>query len=64
MHRLGGIEDPLIHFVEIRYLTLSGCGEPVHGDQWWFVHTDGLFFSANGGVTPKKVLDSHGKPTH
>ncbi len=30
------------------------------GERWWFVFTDGLYFSADGGTTLAKVLDERG----
>ncbi len=39
---------------------IAACGEHAQGDKWWFVHTDGLYFSADGGVSLKKVLDQAG----
>ncbi len=39
---------------------IAASGEHAQGDKWWFVHTDGLYFSADGGVSLKKVLDQAG----
>jgi len=45
--------------------TMSGliaaCGDPRQGDRWWFVHTDGLYTSPDGGVTLNKFLDESGR---
>jgi hypothetical protein len=40
---------------------IAACGEVHQGDQWWFVFTDGLFASADGGVTLNKVMDENGR---
>ncbi|MCX6996696.1 MAG: PA14 domain-containing protein [Kiritimatiellaeota bacterium] len=40
---------------------IAACGEHAQGNQWWFVHTDGLYFSPDGGATLNKVLDESGK---
>jgi hypothetical protein len=40
---------------------IAACGEHAQGDQWWFVHTDGLYFSPDGGATLSKVLDESGR---
>ena len=39
---------------------IAACGEHAQGDQWWFVQTDGLYFSPDGGATLNKVLDQTG----
>ena len=39
---------------------IAACGDRRKGDKWWFVHTDGLYFSHDGGVTIRKVLDEKG----
>ena len=39
---------------------IAACGDSRRGDKWWFVHTDGLYFSPDGGRTLKKVLDQKG----
>lgn len=41
---------------------IAACGEQDRGDRWWFMHTDGLYSSPDGGVTLKKVLDEIGTP--
>lgn len=41
---------------------ISACGDQHRGDKWWFVHTDGLYHSADGGSTLTKVMDERGKP--
>ena len=40
---------------------IAACGEHLQGDKWWFVHTDGLYFSPDGGTTLNKVLDQTGR---
>ena len=42
---------------------ISACGEFLHGQQWWILATDGLYQSADGGVTLLKVLDEKGDST-
>jgi hypothetical protein len=41
---------------------LSVAGDEKRGEAWWFVHTDGLYHSHDGGVTLTKVLDAAGRP--
>jgi hypothetical protein len=41
---------------------ISIFGEFRHGRQWWLLATDGLYRSADGGATLKKVLDEKGTP--
>jgi hypothetical protein len=41
---------------------IAACGDQNQGDKWWFVHTDGLYHSTDGGTTLKKVLDEKGTP--
>ena len=41
---------------------ISLCGEFRHGQLWWLLATDGLYRSADGGITLKKVLDENGAP--
>ncbi len=55
---------------EWEWLTLKGavpkggliavCGEVGLGQKWWFVFTDGLYFSNDGGATLSQVLDERG----
>ena len=40
---------------------IAACGEHLQGDKWWFVHTDGLYYSADGGATVNKVMDESGR---
>ena len=39
---------------------IAVCGEPIQGDTWWFVHTDGLYVSTDVGTTLTKFLDAAG----
>ena len=41
---------------------IAACGDLHHGDQWWFVHTDGLYASPDGGRSLIQVLDASGRP--
>ncbi len=34
------------------------CADVHQGDRWWFVYTDGLYTSPDGGVTLHRVLDA------
>lgn len=36
-------------------------GDVALGEKWWFVYTDGLYHSKDGGKTLKKILDHSGK---
>ena len=36
---------------------IAAWGDLHAGEQWWFVHTDGLYFSPDGGKHLAKVLD-------
>lgn len=40
---------------------IAVSGDESHGQQWWFVYTDGLYFSEDGGNTLAKVLDHQGQ---
>ena len=41
---------------------LVACaGELQQGQTWWFVFTDGLYRSFDGGVTLSRVLDAQGR---
>lgn len=42
---------------------LSVAGDEKRGDVWWFVHTDGLYRSLDGGTTLTRVLDAAGNPS-
>ncbi len=37
---------------------IAFCGEYRKGDLWWLLATDGLYRSADGGKTVKKIMDS------
>ena len=39
-------------------------GELKQGKLWWFVATDGVYQSVDGGATLKRVLDARGEPIH
>jgi hypothetical protein len=41
---------------------IAVCGDVNLGVQWWFVYTDGLYFSDDGGATLTKMLDEKGRP--
>jgi len=41
---------------------IATCGEPAKADQWWFIYTDGLYFSPDGGEHLSKVMSESGKP--
>ena len=36
-------------------------GEHRVGEKWWFVYTDGLYRSTDGGKSMTKVLEANGK---
>lgn len=40
---------------------ISVIGEHHLGEKWWFLYTDGLYYSSNGGKAMAKVLDSSGE---
>lgn len=40
---------------------IAACGDQDQGDKWWFVYTDGLYFSPDGGAHTTKVLDEAGR---
>lgn len=40
---------------------IAVSGDVAWGDQWWFVFADGLYCSANGGKSLRKVFDQLGK---
>lgn len=40
---------------------IAASGDSHLGDQWWFVHTDGLYASPDGGRHLAKVLDASGQ---
>ena len=39
---------------------IAVSGDEKLGQSWWFVHTDGLYSSTDGGVKLRKVLDASG----
>ena len=41
---------------------IAVSGDEKLGQQWWFVHTDGLYSSADAGATLRKALDASGRP--
>ena len=41
---------------------IAASGDARQGAQWWFVHTDGLYFSADGGAHLTQVMDPSAKP--
>jgi hypothetical protein len=41
---------------------IAACGDVREGDQWWFVHTDGLYSSPDAGATLTKITDESGNP--
>ena len=41
---------------------IAACGDVHQGEQWWFVHADGLYFSPDGGATLTKIMDESGRP--
>lgn len=40
---------------------IAVCGDPHQGDRWWFVYTDGLHFSPDGGRHLEKIMDESGR---
>jgi hypothetical protein len=41
---------------------IATVGEYKHGEKWWFVYTDGLYLSPDGGKSMVKVLSETGEP--
>ena len=39
---------------------IAVCGDESQGEKWWFVHTDGLYHSPDGGVHLTKIMDESG----
>ena len=39
---------------------IAVAGDERLGEEWWFVHTDGLYHSTDGGGTVARVLDERG----
>ena len=50
------------HWMPRKGGLIAASGDVALGEQWWFVFTDGLYFSADGGTTLAKVLDEQGSP--
>lgn len=42
---------------------IATCGDHAQGGTWWFVYTDGLYCSLDGGEHMAKVMDESGKGT-
>jgi hypothetical protein len=42
---------------------IAAAADLMQGEQWWFVHTDGLYRSLDGGRQVSRVLDAAGRPT-
>jgi hypothetical protein len=40
---------------------IAACGDVDRGDNWWFVYTDGLYSSPDGGEHLTKVMDETGR---
>ncbi len=40
---------------------IAACGDQLLGEKWWFVYTDGLYYSADGGEHMTRILDQSGK---
>ena len=40
---------------------IAAAGDVHHGRRWWFLHTDGLYYSGDGAETLMKVLDAAGR---
>ena len=40
---------------------IAACGDQNQGDKWWFVYTDGLYYSPDGGERMTKVMDESGR---
>jgi hypothetical protein len=40
---------------------IAVCGDVHLGQKWWFVYTDGLYYSADGGATLARILSHTGK---
>ena len=40
---------------------IATCGDQAQGGQWWFVYTDGLYFSPDGGEHVTRVMDESGR---
>jgi hypothetical protein len=42
---------------------IAVAGDVRLGRRWWFVHTDGLWTSGDGGLSRRRLLDRHGDRT-
>lgn len=42
---------------------IAAAADLMQGEQWWFVHTDGLYRSLDDGRQVSRVLDAAGRPT-
>ena len=40
---------------------IAVSGDVLMGDKWWFVFTDGLYYSSNGGEHLNKIMNESGK---
>jgi hypothetical protein len=40
---------------------VAACGDVRLGERWWFVHTDGLYYSPDGGRNLAKIMDESGR---
>jgi len=40
---------------------IAVCGDEQLGKKWWFVYTDGLYFSPDGGATMHRMMNPFGK---
>ena len=40
---------------------IAVAGDQMLGERWWFVHTDGLYYSPDGGQSRVKLMDSMGQ---
>jgi hypothetical protein len=57
------------HWVDIKGDVPTGgliatTGEYQEGEKWWFVYTDGLYVSSDGGKSMVKVLAETGVPVN
>jgi hypothetical protein len=41
---------------------IAACGDQDQGEQWWFVYTDGLYHSPDGGGNMTRLMDASGRP--
>lgn len=40
---------------------IAACGDHNQGDKWWFVYTDGLYYSPDGGASMANIMDGSGR---